>query len=111
MTFGSFLDNVYDRVVVDIMSPSQRVYDIPAGRGVWKNQLLERFPEERKAIETIFSMVNKASHQTKAWIMVKVLPIWLVNLASLIGLPRYLSDFFGLGSRTLQDVIEVINKD
>jgi all-trans-retinol 13,14-reductase len=102
------LENNFDRVIVDVMSPTQREYSIPSGRGVWKNQLIERFPEERKAIETFFSMVNKVSRQTKGWIMVKVLPIWLVNLISLFGLPRFLSDFYSLGSRTLNDVIQVI---
>ena len=102
------LENNFDRVIVDVMSPTQREYSIPSGRGVWKNQLIERFPEERIAIETFFSMVNKVSRQTKGWIMVKVLPIWLVNLISLFGLPRFLSDFYSLGSRTLNDVIQVI---
>lgn len=102
------LENNYDRVIVDVMSPTQREYSIPSGRGVWKKQLIERFPEERKAIETFFSMVNRVSRHTKGWIMVKVLPIWLVKLVSLFGLPRFLSDFYALGGRTLKDVIEVI---
>lgn len=92
------------------MSPTQREYSIPSGRGVWKKQLIEKFPDERKAIETFFFMVDRVSHQTKAWIMVKVVPIWLVNLISLLGLPRFLSDFFALGSRTLKDVAEVIKQ-
>lgn len=90
------------------MSPTQREYGIPSGRGVWKKQLIEQFPEEKKAIETFFSMVNKVNHQTKAWVMVKVVPIWLVNLINFFGLPRFLSDFYALGGRTLKDVIEVI---
>lgn len=100
-------ENNFDRVIVDAMSPTQREYNIPSGRGVWKNQLIEQFPEEQKAIETFFSMVNKVTRQTKAWVMVKVIPIWLVKLISLFGLPRFLSDFYALGGRTLKDVIEV----
>ena len=30
---------------------SQRKYNIPSGRGVWKKQLIEQFPDEKKAIE------------------------------------------------------------
>ncbi len=101
-------ENNFDRVIVDAMSPTQREYNIPSGRGVWKNQLIEQFPEEQKAIETFFSMVNKVTRQTKAWVMVKVIPIWLVKLISLFGLPRFLSDFYALGGRTLKDVVEVI---
>lgn len=89
------------------MAPSQREYLIPSGRGAWKNQLIEQFPEEKKAIEEFFSMVQRASRQGKAWIMVKVLPVWLVSFASSLGLPRLFSDFYALGGRTLQDVVEV----
>lgn len=89
------------------MAPSQREYLIPSGRNVWKNQLIEKFPEEKKAIEEFFSMVQRSSRQTKAWVMVKVLPVWLVSLACSLGLPRLFSDFYALGSRTTQDVVEV----
>ncbi|XP_046452890.1 all-trans-retinol 13,14-reductase-like isoform X2 [Daphnia pulex] len=107
----ALLENNFDRVIVDAMSPTQREYNIPSGRGVWKNQLIEQFPEEQKAIETFFSMVNKVTRQTKAWVMVKVIPIWLVKLISLFGLPRFLSDFYALGGRTLKDVIESLTKN
>lgn len=89
------------------MAPSQREYLIPSGRSAWKNQLLEQFPQEKKAIETFFSMVERATRQTKTWLIVKVLPIWVVSLASSLGLPRLLSEFFALGGRTLKDVVEV----
>ena len=90
------------------MSPSQREYNVPSGRDVWKNQLIETFPEEKEAIENFFQMVRKASRSTKSWVMVKVLPIWLVKVMSFIGLSRWFSDFFSLGSHTLQDIVEVI---
>lgn len=105
------LDSNFDRLIVDAMSPTQREYNIPSGRGVWKKQLIEQFPDERKAIETFFSMVHRIRKQTKAWIIVKIVPIWLVNLISILGLPRFLSDFFALGSRTLKDVIESLTKN
>ena len=37
---------------------SQRKYNIPSGRGVWKKQLIEQFPDEKKAIEKFFQMNN-----------------------------------------------------
>lgn len=89
------------------MAPTQREYLIPSGQGVWKKQLIETFPEEEKAIETFFSMVRRATDTRKAWIIVKVLPLWIVNLAIWLGLPRLLNDFYYLGGRTLKDVVEV----
>jgi all-trans-retinol 13,14-reductase len=91
------------------MSPQKREYSIPSGLGVWKKQLINSFPDERKAIETFFSMVKRVNHQIKGWILVKVLPLWLVNLMNLFGLPRFLSDFYAWDGHTLTEVIEVIN--
>jgi all-trans-retinol 13,14-reductase len=90
------------------MSPTQREYKTPSGIGVWKNQLIKQFPDERKAIESFFSMVNRVKSRYKDFISVKLVPRWIVNLLSLFGLPRFLSDFFALSDRTLKDVIEVI---
>ena len=90
------------------MSPTQREYLIPSGKDAWKNQLIQTFPEEKKATETFFSMVRKATIQGKAWVIVKVLPLWIVNVAIWLGLPRLLSDFYSLGNRTLKDVVEVV---
>lgn len=101
-------DNIFDRVIADAMSPTQREYLIPSGKDAWKNQLIQTFPEEKKAIETFFSMVRKATSQGKAWVIVKVLPLWIVNVAIWLGLPRLLSDFYSLGNRTLKDVVEVV---
>jgi all-trans-retinol 13,14-reductase len=89
------------------MSPKQREYNIPSGLGVWKKHLIELFPEEQKAIETYFSMVNRVNRQMKGWVLVKVLPIWLVKLISMFGLSRFLSDFYSWDGSTLNDIIEV----
>ena len=101
-------DNIYDRVIADAMSPTQREYLIPSGQDAWKNQLIQTFPEEKQNIETFFSMVRKATSQGKSWwVIVKLLPLWVVNLVIWLGLPRLLSNFYYLGSRTLKDVVDV----
>ena len=93
---------------MDAMSPTQREYNIPSGKGEWKKQLIEKFPDEQKAIETFFSMIDRVNYQMKSWIITKLVPMWLINFINLFGLSHFFSDFYALGSRTLQDVIEVI---
>lgn len=93
---------------MDAMSPSQRQYNIPSGRGAWKKQLIERFPDEKKAIERFFDMVSRASRNSKAFIFVKMLPVWMTTLANRLGLASAFSDFFALGKRSLKDTVEVM---
>nr|CAH0101005.1 unnamed protein product [Daphnia galeata] len=105
------LEHNYDRVIFDAMSPTQREYKTPSGVGVWKKQLIERFPDERKAIENFFSMVNRMKNSYKDFIMVKLLPVWVFNLISLFGLSRFFSHYFTLSGSTLKDVIESLTKN
>ena len=95
-------------MVVEAGTPRQRQYSIPSGKGVWKKQLLEQFPAETKAIETFFQMVDRVSSGTKAFVIVKILPIWLVRWCNRFGLLKLFSDFFSLSNRRLKDVVEVI---
>jgi all-trans-retinol 13,14-reductase len=107
LNFFIILEHNYDRVIFDAMSPTQREYKTPSGVGVWKKQLIEQFPDERKAIENFFSMVNRMKNSYKDFIMVKLLPIWVFNLISLFGLSSFFSHYFTLSGSTLKDVIEV----
>ena len=94
---------------MDAMSPSQRKFDIPSGRGAWKKQLVERFPAEKQAIERFFELVSRASRNSKSFVFVKMMPIWMVTLANRLGIINYWSDFFALGRRTLKETVEVRN--
>nr|CAH0101002.1 unnamed protein product [Daphnia galeata] len=107
----ALLEKNFVRVIVDVMSPKQREYNIPSGLGVWKKHLIELFPEEQKAIETYFSMINRVNRQIKGWVLVKVLPIWLVKLISMFGLSRFLSEFYLWDGSTLKDIIESLTKN
>jgi hypothetical protein len=100
-------DTIFDTLVIDAGTPNQRKYSIPSGKGVWKKQMLQQFPDETKAIETFFQMVERASSGTKAFVIVKILPIWIVRWCNRFGLFKLFSDFFSLGNRRLKDVIEV----
>ena len=92
---------------MDAGSPQQRRYNIPSGRGVWKKQLLQQFPDETEAIEKFFNLVDRITKAKNAFVIVKILPIWIVRLCDKLGLLNLFSDFFAFGHRTLKDVVEV----
>lgn len=87
---------------------SKRRFSIPSGRNAFRDDLIERFPEEEKAILKFFSMVERVRKQTKAMVLVKILPLWLVRWLNRLRLPYFLSDFFALGSKTVKEVVEVL---
>jgi all-trans-retinol 13,14-reductase len=103
-------DGDLDSLITNNMSPSQQQYNIPTGPDVFKNQLIERFPNERKAIETYFTMVKRAHSPLSivSLLAVKLLPLWFVNLLNLPGLSYRLSDFFALSRRSVKDIVEVL---
>ena len=94
-------------VVADAMSPLQRQYDIPSGRGEWKKLLKQQFPQEEKAIDEFFEMVQRVHNSISTWLMTKVLPVWVVNVAARIGIFRLFSPFFDLGRKSVKEITEV----
>jgi len=100
------LDDNFDVLIMDSLSPEQRSYNIPSGRGVWHKQLIEDFPKERAAIDRFFQLVQQASKDTRSLALVKVLPRWLVNWANRFGITSRLSSYFALAKRSTQEVVE-----
>ena len=98
---------MFDVVVADAMSPQQRQYDIPSGRGEWKKLLKQQFPQEEKAIDEFFGMVQRVHNSISTWLMTKVLPVWVVNVAARIGIFRLFSPFFDLGRKSVKEITEV----
>ncbi|XP_057369704.1 all-trans-retinol 13,14-reductase-like [Daphnia carinata] len=109
------LDTNVDRLIVDAMSPSQREYNISSGPDAFENQLIKQFPDEAQGIKEYFRLL-KRGYQPQAsmsFSAVKLLPLWFNNLLQFFGLPRLLSDFYGLNKRSLKEIIEshVKNED
>jgi all-trans-retinol 13,14-reductase len=106
-----FSEKNFDRLILDCTNPSQREYSIASGPDEFKNQLLKQFPDEVKAIETFFAMLKRIykPQGSSAWLAVKLLPLWLMNVANFFGLPHHLSEFFSLSQRSTKDVVEVSN--
>ena len=88
---------------------SKRRFSIPSGPNAFRDELIERFPEEEKAILKFFSMVGRVRKQTKAFALIKILPLWLVRFLNMLRLPYFLSDFFSLGRKTVKEVVEVLS--
>jgi len=100
------LDNNFDVLVMDSLLPEQRVYNVPSGKDAWKKQLKEQFPDEKQAIDRFFDLVQQASYDTQSFAMVKILPLWMVNLANLLGITYWFSSYFSLGRKTVKEVVE-----
>jgi all-trans-retinol 13,14-reductase len=98
---------VFDVVVADAMSPQQRQYDITSGRGEWKKLLKQQFPQEEKAINEFFAMVHRVHNSIFTWLLTKVLPVWVVNVAARIGIFHLFSPFFDLGRKSVKQITEV----
>ncbi|KAI9564725.1 hypothetical protein GHT06_008466 [Daphnia sinensis] len=112
--FAKF-DNNVERLILDAMSPSQREYTISSGPNAFENQLIKQFPDEAQGIKTFFRLLKRGYNPrgAMAWFAVKLLPIWFTKVLQFFGLPRLLSDFYALGERSVQEVLEshVKNKD
>lgn len=94
-------------MVMDFGEKSERKFGIPSGRGAWKKQLIEKFPQEKKGIEKYFDMIDQISRHSKYFVMLKVMPLWIVRWINRFGLATFWSKFFSLGGRTLKEVVEV----
>ncbi|XP_046641861.1 all-trans-retinol 13,14-reductase-like [Daphnia pulicaria] len=106
-------EKIFDRLILDAMTPSQREYSIASGPDGFKNQLLKQFPDEVKGIETFFALLKKAykPQGTMSWFGVKLLPLWLVNSLNYFGLLTYLSSFYSLSHRSTKNVVESLTKN
>jgi len=100
------MDNNFDTVVIDAQKPTQRIFNVPSGRGQWCQQLKNEFPGEEQAIDSFFEMVALCNKHQWMWMVIKAVPLWLVDLVASVSLWGRISHFFRLGSKTLQQVVE-----
>lgn len=52
------LDPVYDEVVIGSSPDDAKTYPVLSGKGKFKDSLLEKFPNEKKAIDKFFDMIE-----------------------------------------------------
>jgi len=69
------MDPVYDRIVL-----GDEEYDFVAGRGNFTKNLIERFPEEEKAIKQYVSLIRNISKQTPKFFAGQALPPFMARV-------------------------------
>ena len=108
VTFMPF-DILHDRVFI---GSENRMYEIYAG-SQWETQLKRQFPQEHKALNEFFRLINGGFiwHYGLFWI--KLIPLWLSKFLFATGIMKAITRCFETKGRTLKDVIESLtdNKD
>ena len=89
-----------------------RMYEICGGLQ-WETQLKKQFPEEHKALDEFFRLINGAKDWHLALFGLKLIPRWLSKFLFATGLIKLITRSFETKGRTLKDVIESLtsNKD
>ncbi|BFZ05382.1 hypothetical protein BsWGS_08421 [Bradybaena similaris] len=99
------LDDNFDTVAVG--KPSQaKLFPMVAGR--YFQNLLELFPQDKEAILAFQALVKDASNSFFGLVILKILPLWIVNLLINTGLHHLLIKSYrkGYTTRSLQDVLD-----
>ena len=100
------LDRNYDSVHIGV-SPGRKIFDIFSTSDGFVESLTRHFPEEVTAIKKYLKMVEDACKGEAMFKYIKFFPQWFVAFLDYTGL-IYHSDFFQLGKKTLQDVLNDI---
>jgi len=81
------LDKEYDVVEISYMQEKERKsYPITHGFQEWKQLLKKQFPDEEAAIDKYFEHTMAPSKSSMIYGMLKLLPLWLVNIVLSTGL-------------------------
>lgn len=101
------LEDVYDDVIIgeggDV--ESRRKYPIPSGRDKLMESLIEKFPGEEKAIRKYFAILKQIRRSMMYVVLLKVLPLWLVQLLISSSLLRRLVPALNYFQKSLSDVL------
>lgn len=95
----------YDEIVFAENEKPIRKYPVSYGRDVWKNDLKERFPEEKENIDNFFKTVWKVRKGFKNSMVVKLVPLWVVKLLDVTGLINKMTNFYEWNAKSVKDVV------
>ena len=101
------LDEAYDVVQIDYDKDKKRQYEILAGRSNWKSLLHKQFPNETKAIDKYFELID----QTKSFEIIngllKLIPLWLAWIVVQSGLLHVFSNLWsGIFKKSTLEVVK-----
>jgi len=95
------MNDVYETVY---LGDPPRKYEIPAGESNLKKMLLEKFPEEKDAIEKHFTILRKINKSFGKAMILKCLPRWMTRVLIKTRLYRLVCGIYRpFGERTVND--------
>ncbi len=96
------MDNVYDRILI-----GDRSFDLVAGRGRFREALVDQFPHEAAAIDRYIDLVNRCSRSSRNYFGEKALS----QLVSTVAGPFMRAPFLRFARRTTLDVLQSLTSD
>lgn len=98
------LDEVFDTVAIG--ERYERKYPIIAGREKLCSSLIEKFPDDEKAIRKYFSMLKEARKAQMAVAVVKCIPSWLNKVVIATGLMEWAFPAIKYFKSSVQQVLD-----
>lgn len=101
------LEDIYDDVIIGVSGSAEKhkVFPIPSGRDKLMESLIQHFPAEEKAIQKYFGILKQIHRSMMYFVLLKVLPQWLVQLLISSSLLRRFVPALRFFQRSLSDVL------
>ena len=101
----------YDHAIFD-EGDQMKWYGVCQGKDEYKRKLKEQFPAEGAGIDKFFKLMQRAKAAGGAYLIVKVLPLWLMKLLVKLNLHKLVfGEYLKLSSMSLKQVLDDITTD
>jgi len=87
------LDDDFDVIQIGYGSDG-RTYPVATGTEAWKSLLKKQFPEEEKAINQYFGLLDASSKTSTIHGAMKLIPLWIVKIVLASGIMKYFTNIF-----------------
>lgn len=102
----SALDDDFDVVSIGY-GEEQRIYPTATGVENWQNLMKKQFPNDTEAIDKYFELVNSCTNTFILHGVLKLVPLWLVNIAVRSGILKLFTNLYSVPFTTLTlDVVK-----
>jgi len=105
------LQDNYDTVSIGY-GDENRQYEIVTGSDNWRKLLKTQFPDEVEAIDKYFQLMEACSRSSVFSAIMKLLPLWFVNLMLVTGILKLFTNFWSdVYARNTLDVVQSLTKN
>ncbi|XP_002732825.2 all-trans-retinol 13,14-reductase-like [Saccoglossus kowalevskii] len=94
----------YDTVVIGD-NEKARHYPMYGGKDEFKQSLLDKFPQEKKAIDKYFDLLKATRASALGHVMAKIVPTWWIDFLASTGLIHYFTNYYKYSQRSVSDVM------